>query len=872
MKLRLLLAIFLLACFSSLAKSIDKITAMSVAKNFYAQKANGNRSMSNVVANLSTAYECKAKITENGITAEQSLYYVFNKNTDDGFIIVSGDDVAIPVLGYTTSGSFHGDHLPPAFEKWLESYKQQLLYAKQKFSVATYPVKASWDELLNASNNVAYRQMASSSVNALLSTTWDQEPYYNDYCPYDPDAYFDHCPTGCVATAMAQIMKYWSYPAQGTGFHSYYSYDYGTLSADFGNTSYNWAAMPNFISSSNSQIATLMYQCGVSVEMNYAPYGSGAYVISDDDPVCSQTAYASYFGYDGSSMQGLKRDVVNNFTSWKNMLKGEIDAARPVQYVGFGSGGGHTWVCDGYDVNDYFHMNWGWGGAGPNGFYALDALNPPALGTGGGDGGFNYNQEMLIGIKPVSTSSTDNIAFYGDMQVSSDPVFCIGSFSVTLSLYNAGSTDFSGIFSVALFKPSGEFVQYVQVIAPSNPLPPNYGYSPITFVSDGQFIEPGDYVIGAYYMRDGGGWELVNPNGYNGYHQNPITLTVVGPQDYLRLYADINPTPTTFMQGSPATVTLNVQNTYPYTYYGTIWVGLFDLNGSLIQIVDTFGEKNGLLTNHYYNSPLTFHTSDVSVDPGTYMLACFYHEYGTSYSYPVGGQLYANPVTIDVVAAGLSPDIYETNNDFSSAYQLSTAWSSNASNPNTVGSNLHISTDLDYYKIALPGGYSYSITARANDSYSTDDANSYSADVLWSYNSGSGWSYTYDDVKSSPIVVNGAGTVTFKVAPYFSGSIGTYLFKMHIVRTPLTAVNEITNDKELNVYPNPAGSLIRVEIPGNKKIDNYFIVNSLGAVVMNNTPASGNATIDVSSLSLGIYSIIAITNDEKYFSRFVINR
>jgi PKD repeat protein len=219
----------------------------------------------------------------------------------------------------------------------------------------------------------------------LTQTTWDQSPFVNALCP-------SGSVTGCVATAMAQIMKYWNFPPNGTGSHSYNEQTYGTQYVDFAATTYNWPAMVTAVAGPCPDIATLMYSCGVSVDMSYSPSGSGAYVISAQSPVinCAEYAFKTYFGYDPNTVLGIE---YGNYTyqAFITILKNELDNSRPMQYAGYGQGG-HTWVCDGYDVNDFFHMNWGWGGM-YNSFFDLNALNP-------GSSTFNSNQQVIIGIQP----------------------------------------------------------------------------------------------------------------------------------------------------------------------------------------------------------------------------------------------------------------------------------------------------------------------------------------------------------------------------------------------------------------------------------------------------------------------------------------
>ena len=262
----------------------------------------------------------------------------------------------------------------------------------------------------------------------MLTTTWNQAPYYNDLCPYDyeEDA---RSVTGCAATAMAQLMKYWNWPTQGYGSHSYIPAnhpEYGTLSADFGNTIYDWDNMPNALTPESSSaeinaVATLMYHCGVSMEMNYSPHGSGAYAISYYGQLeySAENALRDFFGY-SPSLNGQCRSYryldgddtptyeVYPYDEWMSMLIDDLDANRPIYYGGQGPDGGHGFIFDGYDNNEFFHVNWGWAGYA-DGYFTIDALEPAPGGIGGGSYQFNYDQTAIFGVEPASIYYTVNV-------------------------------------------------------------------------------------------------------------------------------------------------------------------------------------------------------------------------------------------------------------------------------------------------------------------------------------------------------------------------------------------------------------------------------------------------------------------------------
>jgi hypothetical protein len=271
---------------------------------------------------------------------------------------------------------------------------QQNLRTNQK-------IENAWTSYRQGVNPVS---MKKAVVMPLVKTTWGQESYYNQLCPVNTVTQ-QQCLTGCVATAMAQIMKYWNYPAQGVGAYSYndgpplFIHNYGNQFADFSATTYNWANMPNSLQGPNADVATLMYHCGVSVAMGYgtnAEGGSGAYVLQADVASwqhCAEYAYKNYFSYDANTLQGVHQSDYSS-ADWIALIKNELNAGRPVQYEGEDIyAGRHTWVCDGYDENDMLHMNWGWDGNG-DGYFAVADLSA---------NGFNFsnNEAALIGIQPI---------------------------------------------------------------------------------------------------------------------------------------------------------------------------------------------------------------------------------------------------------------------------------------------------------------------------------------------------------------------------------------------------------------------------------------------------------------------------------------
>ncbi len=837
------------------AKEVKPEVAKLVAQNMYQQVSNNKE---NIVLEL--VYTNKSRNISNAEKSgidEMPLYYVFNVKNRKGFIIVSGNDNTIPILGYSTEGNFDKSNLPHNFKKWLENYKKQIEYIIRNNIQATKEIKLQWDKLekgqpINSNKNA-------NAVGPLLSVTWGQRPYVNDLCPYDANAGV-HCVTGCPATAMAQIMKYWQYPVTGTGFHSYVDSNYGTLSANFGATTYDWASMPNSVNSPNNAVATLMYQCGVAVEMHYGPTESGGYVIIDSPTpnANSEYAYKTYFGYDASTIHGLKRENYSDY-NWIQMMKNDLNASRPIQYAGFGNVGGHTFVCDGYDNNNYFHMNWGWSGSA-NGFYLINALNP-------GSYSFNNGQQAVFGIQPPQGSNnTYDIRLYDNITANPNPVWFGSSFTVHTDVGNWGNNNFNGDWTAALFDENYNFVDYIETLN-NYTLNANTHYTNgLDFSTSGMIdVLPGSYYIGIFYRPSGGDWVMVG----NGSYSNFIPFTVYYSND-IELYQDMAiDVGTTIQRNQAFSVTLDVLNNGNNSFDGNFAINLFDTDGNFVANVNTL--NGGHLDAGYYYDDITFSTNGLDIPPGTYMLALEHQENGSNWELS-GSTYHPNPIYITIVEPTIQPDIFEPNDSENNAYNLPLNFNNNTANISTNGSNLHNGSDIDFYKINLPAGYNYTITARAHDSYNSGNGNSYTCDVSWLYKINGSWSDSYDDVMNGNIVINNGGTIYFGITPYFTGETGTYLFDIQVSRTPTSDVEENYSDIKFSVYPNPTKNKLNLKIFNDIKVQNIKISDISGKQISEiEKPNFDNNhfSILVNNFAKGTYIISIKTNKGNLTHKFI---
>ena len=383
MKQKILSFLLVVLFFGGLqAKPVDVQRARTMGVKFM----NANTEIKSSQADLAyTAYTAQG----------QTCFYVFSIQSK-GFVIVAADDRMKPILGYSMESAFVLPDDENGLQVLFDAYCSDLIQAIEGKTTQSTEVAEQWQSLA-ATGHLTHR--GDRSVGPLVTSTWHQTQLYNYQCPEDPEGYDGHVKVGCVANAMSQLMRYWEWPKTGTGSHSYYCYgygstSYGTLSANFGEADYHYELMPDFLDYTSrpdeiDAVALLEFHTGVSVEMDYGPNASGAY--SGD----VQYALSDYFRY-SSDMEYLDRDDYSD-SQWITMLKNEFDNGRPVYYSAYsytkdGTRGGHAFVCDGYDENDFMHFNWGWQGF-DNGFYSINAMNLTHH-------EYNYNHHALVNIHP----------------------------------------------------------------------------------------------------------------------------------------------------------------------------------------------------------------------------------------------------------------------------------------------------------------------------------------------------------------------------------------------------------------------------------------------------------------------------------------
>jgi len=419
---------------------------LDVAKQVAVNHLNSFNSMlaNRVLAKTSEAAGGSEAATEASMTeiftetvGEKNIYYVINL-APEGWVIVSADYVAYPIIAYSDEGSYSEENHPPAFDAWMENVKAEISSAIENDLSPLEEARDAWDRLNAPAAGFLAKApaavSAASSVSPLLTTTWGQGgkehfgsilstpwyPKYDYYCPREEKGSvlkrFRVSPTGCVATAAGQVMRYWQWPEHGEGWHSWDPpyvptetdgegcAGYGACGVNFASAHYHWSEMPNEITSTlfgdiddnEKEIARVLRQIGVALDMDYTPSGSAAY-LSD-----VASALPRYFRYQWSAYYGSR--IWMSSSQWVDLLKAELSAGRPLVYGGTGpAGGGHAFVCDGYNASDQFHFNWGWDGD-YNGYYSLNDLTP-------GSDDYTSGQAAVFDLKPDYPPQAHNDAY-----------------------------------------------------------------------------------------------------------------------------------------------------------------------------------------------------------------------------------------------------------------------------------------------------------------------------------------------------------------------------------------------------------------------------------------------------------------------------
>ena len=836
----LLLCLFISSILFSQVRSVAE--AITMAQHFQKKSTNTLQKIS-ATSNAVQLTHIERISAENSDSI--SSYYVFNKGENNGFIIVSADERTKPILAYSTEGSFNTSALPQTLKYWLNVYNNEILSIQSADKKLTTTINAT-----ETANNSSY---ASSIAPLLGSIKWNQGEPYNTLCPMIPPANTTKSVTGCVATGMAQVMMFHKWPISGTGSNTYISRTNSIqLSQSFAGTNYDWANMTNTYSAASTEVqktavATLMYHCGVAVSMDYGTTSSAS-------TVAMANALKNNFGYDTNLQQFQRNYYTRN--EWKNILKTELNTLKPILYSGDSNDGGHLFVCDGYDANDFFHFNWGWGGQS-NGYFQLSALDPGSQGIGGSSGGYNEGQDILIGIqKPTNTSIPSYNLYTNDtLAYSSKVVSRNGTFSVTASkVYNKGISTFTGNVALALYTTNNLFLGTIGTAKSITNLSTYYGYSPLIFSN---ISIPSTYAAGSYkiYMVYGGSgqsnWQIMRgPVGVPNYIKATVTtsdVTFATPTDETPKL-----TLNTFSKNGNIypnkTGRFSVSVTNNGTEYNStlgIYLESFD-NQTINQLVST--EAINIAAGETRNVEFQ---GNITMTPGKYYLSVMYDPSNNPTKSTSVEQL-GNYQLVDIITAPTETPILS----LSSAISFPNAAKVDKSQATLTAT---IKNSIGYYDKKL---------------------------IAFIFETTGGGSLTYLGYQDAYIDANETRTFTFSgelnlplknynIAVYYKNSADawTALTPSNYYRTTFTlvdsptALENISANNNLVIYPNPVANELTISTVN--QILKLNITDVLGRQVYElNDEKSDKIKINVSNLKTGNYILKVQTNDGLQVTKF----
>jgi hypothetical protein len=600
-------------CFS---KQVSCGYAETVAKNIYYERVNFNNKLiayEDIIPILAFTSQYKSTVT----------FYVFNirvKNISCGFVIVSANDDAYPVLGYSFENYFKSDSIPSSVKIWLDFYSEQISYINTNHLKADSSISLQWEKYSTINN---YPLRNTNSVDPLLKTVWGQGTYYNTKIPYN-------CPVGCVALAMGEVMKYYNYPPKGIGYHSYTS-NVGYLSANFGNTYYNFDRMPLKLDANSSTtqinvVSTLLLHCGVSVETYYTSNGSGSNIFE------IPAAIKSYFNY-YSADYVIKGQYLEE--TWQSMLKGQIDRKNPLIYSGHISenGTGHAFVCDGYQSGspfNSFHFNWGWDGL-YNGYFLLNSLNPGTI-------DLTYSQRAIINIIPSKVALIDYI------ELSTNTVKQYSSLNINAKITNFDPINYIGNIDAVLLDSTGSIVLRIDSVIKMKLI--QDFQTPITFKWNKAIVPKGNYKIQIRYQNSNGTMSIlpsylfVNPVDIQvtkGYPGNTISLDTL---------ITISAKPIKAYDSFSVNVNLINYDTIN-EFNGDIAAGFWDTIFNTVDLIDI--PKIGVTLLPLMHSTFNYHCNTFFKYDGMYKIGMFYRKKDAGEWAFCQPGLYTNPILVKVL-------------------------------------------------------------------------------------------------------------------------------------------------------------------------------------------------------------------------------
>lgn len=490
-----------------LAGNVSEDQARQIAVSFW-QSAPVTRGG---IPSLQMVFHSEDLVTRSSV--QSPAYYVFDNTGGPGFVIVAGDDVAMPVLGYSFEHEFSKDNLPANLKAWLEYMRDEVNEARRSGAKAESAVTRAWSQV-----------EVGTPVVELETAKWNQTDPYNMLCP---KVNMQFAYTGCTITALAIVMRYHQWPEKGVGTLPGYQTDtYRVTVPDLplGHT-YDWKNMlleyPYFgySQAEATAVATLMRDCGVMLQADFGPVGSSGTAAST---FYIPSGLTTYMGYDKEARSVSRYNF--NTSEWNDLMQRELDSNRPVIYSGFNANAGHAFVLDGYTDQNYYRVNWGWGGY-CDGYFLLTVLDPEGQGAGGSEGGYNMYQDAVIGIQKDDGGAYFEELRYGE-RFSEQEVYGLSVDEPVVSgkpfelyvgnLKNTGSGTFTGELLFAVVDKEGNIVEELYVVSLSDLLSSYYYYPYVGTVTINTPVLPGYRIRGYYRSANTPEWTLIKGNEEDG--------------------------------------------------------------------------------------------------------------------------------------------------------------------------------------------------------------------------------------------------------------------------------------------------------------------------------------------------------------------
>ncbi len=701
-----------------------------------------------------------------------SNLYVIVDSTG-GFVVVSGDDRATPILAVSTDTVVDPNNCPPAFVSWMKHRQKQIEHLIASNQNASSNTQSAWEQLLTekpTSNSV------SDSVGPLLETSWGQGTYYNNECPTDTES-GDNAPTGCVATAMAQIMNYWEYPDKSYGSSNYNNEHYGNIAVNIEESVFDWAHMPNKLSDSSSQeeinaVSNLMAVCGAAVEMEYNPDGSGSYGYK------ALKALNSHFNF-GSTATLIKRSETTN-SLWIATLKHELEKGRPIYYRGIDLfTAGHAWICDGYDVNGRFHMNWGWDG-NFNGFFTIkDEIEVDGL-------NFEFAQHAIVGIAPQAfTNVGQNLVLGSTLNVVPNPAEAWQGFYPHYAVQNIGETAYTATFAIGLFDENNNFLRTLNDTATFEVQPKQNPQLIHFYTNSNDWVAPGTYYISAVFRPSPNHrWAKLGGEG----QQNRTKLVIsnsTAMDEELTLNSDFQIGGNqTLKQGTPFNVLYDVRNSSKFSFSGGIGSILYDYNtGGRMEGYLFRDDAQSIESNESLNLSFQIDEETGDIPAGDYLAVLYHYQNGEEYWQMTNSGNYAAAKKISITPG---PDRFEPNEwDYSGDYARFTATFdyTNTYKLRPWCTSIHSASDKDHFYVRLPEGYDYTVDAEVFDSSNPEEDYTYTTDVGFFALASNEENMRghYDDVMPLPMKIEDGGYAFFGVRGWGTDT-GSYKLEVNVTR------------------------------------------------------------------------------------------